>query len=352
LSIIEWGLWWRLHVSCTCVWMAQMIFGRQRKRERWWLPRLSTHSCYQWQHWKSVRCDLKRPKVGCSSSSWGSKFGQGKCLTYSKGKIEHEKGLCKNGSKTAVRWTKERRKEFCLDLLQRTENEPHLLNFIITCDETWVFTYDPETKWQSMQWKSTSSPRPKNARMSCSKFKTTLIVFCDIQSIVMAEWVPSSQTVNQQNYIEVLTKLHEHVRRKWPELWRNGWILHQDNAPAHNALSVKQLLANKNITVLEHPPYSPDLTPCDFCLFLRIKSVLKGTHFVLVENVKAKMAEILNNLTEHDLRNCFEHWQHRMQLFVNSEGNYFEGECSWFPEFLIYQELQAQSRFLFQNSYV
>jgi len=115
-----------------------------------------------------------------------------------------------------------------------------------------------------------------------------LIVFFDIQGTVMADWVPSSQTVNHLCYIEVLMKLHERVKRKQPELWKNGWILHQDNAPAHNALSVKQFLANKNITVLEHPPYIPDLTPCNFILFPKIKSVLKGTHFVLVENVKAK----------------------------------------------------------------
>jgi len=56
---------------------------------------------------------------------------------------------------------KERRKELCLDHLQRNENEPDLLNSIITCDETWIFTYDLETKLQSMQWKSTSSPRQK-----------------------------------------------------------------------------------------------------------------------------------------------------------------------------------------------
>jgi len=41
-----------------------------------------------------------------------------------------------------------------------------------------------------------------------------LIVFFDIQSIVMAEWVPSSLTVNQQYYIEVLTKLRESLGRK------------------------------------------------------------------------------------------------------------------------------------------
>jgi len=154
------------------------------------------------------------------------------------------------------------------------------------------------------------------------------VVFFDIQGTVMAEWVPSSQTVNQQYYIEVMTKLCEHVRRKQPELCRNRWILHQGNAPAHNTLSVKQFLANKNTTVLQHPPYSPDLTPCNFHLFPKIKSVLKGTHFVSAENMKAKMMEILNSLTEHDLRNCFEHWQHRMQLCVNSEGNYFEGDRS------------------------
>jgi len=95
----------------------------------------------------------------------------------------------------------------------------------------------------------------------------------------MADWVPSGQTVNQQYYIEVLKKLHERVTRKQPELWRNGWILHHDNAPY-----VKQFLANKNITVLKHPPYSPDLAPCNLYLFPKIKSVLKETHFVSVEN--------------------------------------------------------------------
>ena len=104
--------------------------------------------------------------------------------------------------------------------------------------------------------------------------------------------------------------------------------LHQDNAPAHNALFVKKCLANKNITVLEYPPYSPDRAACDFYVFPKIKSVLKVIHFVSVQEVKAKMAESLNCLTELDLRNCFEQWQYRMQLCVNSEGNCFEGDRS------------------------
>ena len=96
---------------------------------------------------------------------------------------------------------KKRRKELCLDLLQSIENVPDLLNSIIRCDETWVFMYDPETKRQSMQWNSTSPPRPlpqppQKTGVILSNFKVMLIVFFDIQGIVMAEWVPSGQTVN------------------------------------------------------------------------------------------------------------------------------------------------------------
>jgi hypothetical protein len=44
--------------------------------------------------------------------------------------------------------------------------------------------------------------------------KAMLIVFSDIYSSVMADWVPNSQTINQHYYVEVLTELHELVRMK------------------------------------------------------------------------------------------------------------------------------------------
>ena len=102
------------------------------------------------------------------------------------------------------------------------------------------------------------------------------------------DWVPEGQTVNQVYYKEVLTNLREWVRRKRPEMWKNGsLVLHQDNAPAHNALSVKSFLTKHKITVLEHPPYSPDLAPPDFFLFPKIECALKGTRFESVDAVKA-----------------------------------------------------------------
>jgi hypothetical protein len=52
--------------------------------------------------------------------------------------------------------------------------------------------------------------KTKKARISRSKFKATLIVLFDIPDIVMAEWVPSGQTVNEY-YIEVLMKFRKNV---------------------------------------------------------------------------------------------------------------------------------------------
>jgi len=51
----------------------------------------------------------------------------------------------------------------CADILQNTENNQNFLENIITCDESWFFQYDPESKHQSMHWKSPSSPRQKKA---------------------------------------------------------------------------------------------------------------------------------------------------------------------------------------------
>jgi hypothetical protein len=43
--------------------------------------------------------------------------------------------------------------------------------------------------------------------MSKTKVKAMKIIFFDIRGVIMIEWVPEGQTVNQKYYLEVLTKL-------------------------------------------------------------------------------------------------------------------------------------------------
>ena len=53
---------------------------------------------------------------------------------------------------------KAQRLNACRDILQQMKADKKLLKNVIR-DESWVFQYDPETKRQSHQWKSVSSPR-------------------------------------------------------------------------------------------------------------------------------------------------------------------------------------------------
>jgi transposase len=55
---------------------------------------------------------------------------------------------------------------------------------------------------------------------------------------------------------------------------------HHDNAPAHSTALVQPFLAKHHITQVCQPPYSPDLASCDFWLFPKLKSQLKGWKFV------------------------------------------------------------------------
>jgi len=118
--------------------------------------------------------------------------------------------------------------------------------------------------------------------------------------------------------------LHEKVRWKQPELSaNNSWILHHGNAPAHTALSVREFLATKQITVLEHPAYSPVLAPSDFFSFPKIKEILKGRHFDDIDYIRRNTAAVLKAIPQNQFQNCFERWSRRWHQCIASQGEYF-----------------------------
>ena len=97
-----------------------------------------------------------------------------------------------------------------------------------------------------------------------SKTKVLIALF-DVYGIFHEQFLSQDQTINQHVYKYILQRLMLSVREKRRELWETrSWLLHHDNAPAHNALGIREFLAKNNIAVLEQPPYSSDLAPCDF----------------------------------------------------------------------------------------
>jgi len=71
-------------------------------------------------------------------------------------------------------------------------------------------------------------------------------------------------------------------------------VLQHNKVPADTVHSIQKFLAKKNIPVLPHPPYSPDVAQCDFCLYPNLKWKLKGHHFGTMENIQKVVTDELN----------------------------------------------------------
>ena len=135
--------------------------------------------------------------------------------------------------------------------------------------------YDPKIKRQNAACKSKNSLEAKKIRKAPSEIRTIIITFFDSKGIIHREFVPTGQKITGAYYLKVLKRLMTRIRRIQPE-YRDPepWSLLHDNTPSHTSLIVRQFLAWDQVCVLNHPPYSPDLAPCDFSLFPKLK--LKG----------------------------------------------------------------------------
>ena len=71
-------------------------------------------------------------------------------------------------------------------------------------------------------------------------------------------------------------------------------------------MSVREFLATKQIGVLEHPAYSPDLAPSDFLLFPKIKEILKGRHFDDIDDIRFNTTAALKDIPQNYFENCFQ----------------------------------------------
>jgi hypothetical protein len=142
--------------------------------------------------------------------------------------------------------------------------------------------------------------------------------------IIRFQFLEQGQTVNQHCYLEIFTMLREAARWRRPD----ASILHHDNAPAHDALAVREFLANKSILKLDHPLYLPDLALCDFWPFSKLKTALKGHKFSDNSDIQGHATTILKSIPEEELQKCFEQWKHQLTKCIGAQGDYFKGDSN------------------------
>ena len=146
--------------------------------------------------------------------------------------------------------------------------------------------------------------------MSKSRMIAMLIVFFDAKGVVHYDFVPEGQRVNGDFYLEVLRRLQRRVNRVRPAIAGN-WKLHQDNAPSHTCSKSTDYLTQNGVATIPQPPYSPDLAPAHFFLFLNVESSLKGNHHGTLSAVKEASTRSLKDLPESAYQGAFDSWKSR-----------------------------------------
>ena len=76
------------------------------------------------------------------------------------------------------------------------------------------------------------------------------------------------------------------------------------------------------IKTVPHPPYSPELAPCDFWLFPK----LCGCRYSTIEETKKAVTKVIDTLTLEDFEGAFQKLLERYSKCIAAGGDYFEGD--------------------------
>ena len=98
-------------------------------------------------------------------------------------------------------------------------------------------------------------------------------------------------------------------------------LLH-DNAPIHSSRETQLAIENLGKKPLDHPAYSPDLTPSDFYVFRLLKKHLRGKQFGDMDNLKATVEEFFNTQKPSFFQSAFHELLMRWKKCVETKGSY------------------------------
>jgi [histone H3]-lysine36 N-dimethyltransferase SETMAR len=193
---------------------------------------------------------------------------------------------------------------------------------IVSGDESWIYSYEPESKVQSAVWVFQDEAKPTKVIRSRSVSKKMVASFVGKSGHIATIALEDRRTVNADWYTtaclpEVINELRKTNKNR-------RILLHHDNASSHTARRTTEFLEAHNVEILDHPPYSPDLSPNDFFTFPRIKKQLRGKRFQTPEQAVEAYKIAISSTPTSDWNYCFAQWFERMQKCINVNGEYFE----------------------------
>ena len=128
-----------------------------------------------------------------------------------------------------------------------------------------------------------------------------------------------------RNRVKVLREFTKRFCQKRPALFKSGQRhFHLDNAPVHNSILVTDYLTNMGIKTVPHRPYSPELAPCEFCLFPKIR----GCRYETIEEMTESLTKVLVTFTQDDVHGVSQKLFEQYKC-ITAGRDYFEGDSSF-----------------------
>lgn len=240
--------------------------------------------------------------------------------------LQFKKVCCRWVPKNLTPEHKTKRLGAALTFLQRYHDDgDEYLDRIVTGDETWISLFTPETKQQSMHWRHSGSPVRTKFKQTLSPQKVMCTVFWDRKGILLIDFLPRRATVNADRYCETLRKLRRAIQNKRRGMLTAGVVLLHDNARPHTAHRTATVLQEFGWELFDHPPYSPDLAPSDFHLFLHLKKFLSSRQrFDNDEELKTTVTHWFHSLAADSYDTGIQKLILRYDKCLNCDGNYVE----------------------------
>ena len=191
----------------------------------------------------------------------------------------------------------------------------------MTCDETAVHLVSPIGRKNCRLWteKGKNKTLPKLKR---NGVKLVIVSFFDMKGLLLIKALPPGKDMNGPTYIATLQQLLLNIRRRRSKRFQDRWRLHQDNCPCHKSKLVMDFINSKKIKLDPQPPYSPDLAPCDFFYFKKLKLALEGSQFRSYNEAKVFCDTFLRRLSNAHAEDAFLMWKKRLNSVVELRGGY------------------------------
>jgi histone-lysine N-methyltransferase SETMAR len=195
------------------------------------------------------------------------------------------------------------------------ESEANDFDGVTTGDESWFQYIYPSSE---MFARSPADGIPRTRQALCAK-KIMITLFFTARKLIVLDVMPKGWKYNQRYFVDNrvlgLKRGKMSFARRKPG--STCWV-HMDNSIWQSGAKITSEFQKHHLARMPHPPYSPDISPCDCWRFGMLKGILKDREFVSSEEIEVAIADVWNGITSDEMQSVFRNWMSRLTWVIEN----------------------------------